>query len=215
MEFLPEKIAQYIEKHTEIEPSVLEQLSRETWQKVLIPRMLSGHLQGRVLSLFSKMISPKNILEIGTYTGYSAICLAEGLTNKGELHTIDINEELKTIQDKYFEKSRMRNQIFQHVGDAIEIIPSFNKSWDLVFIDADKHNYINYYNLVISKVRSGGIIIFDNVLWSGKVAEKINQQDIDTQTLDELNKLLTADERVENVLFPVRDGLMVVRKKSN
>lgn len=213
MEFLPEKIANYVENHTEKEPENLSQLNRETWQKVLIPRMLSGHLQGRILSLFSKMIAPKNILEIGTYTGYSALCMAEGLIENGQLHTIDINEELKAIQDKYFELSGYRSQIVQHIGNALEIIPTLDKTWDLVFVDADKHNYINYYELVLPKVKPNGIIIFDNVLWSGKVIEKPVENDLDTITLNRLNKLLTEDTRVENVLFPVRDGLMVVRKK--
>lgn len=213
MEFLPEEIDNYVVKHSESEPELLQKLSRETWQKVLIPRMLSGHLQGRILSMFSKITSPKNILEIGTYTGYSALCLAEGLDTNGELHTIDINKELKAIQDKYFELSDFRSQIVQHIGDALEIIPTLNKTWDLIFIDADKHNYINYYEMVLPNVKSGGLLIFDNVLWSGKVINPIKEQDVDTKTLDKLNKLLTEDNRVENVLFPVRDGLMMVRKK--
>ncbi len=213
MNFLPENLENYVANNTQKEPSVLEQLQRETWQKVLIPRMLSGHLQGRILSLISKMISPVNILEIGTYTGYSAICMAEGLADNGTLHTIDINEELKPIQDKYFELAGFRKKIIQHVGNALKIVPTLNHSWDLVFIDADKHNYINYYDLVFPQVKKGGILIFDNVLWSGKVIEDIDPNDKDSLTLNRLNNLLTADERIENVLFPVRDGLMVVRKK--
>ena len=213
MEFLPEEIEKYVEQHTEKEPELLKKLNRETWQKVLIPRMLSGHLQGRILSMFSKIIAPESVLEIGTYTGYSALCLAEGLQSGGELHTIDINEELKDIQDKYFNASGYRQQIIQHIGDALEIVPGLDKTWDLVFVDADKHNYINYYEMVLPKMRQGGIIIFDNVLWSGKVVGEIDENDHDTNTLHRLNQLLVEDDRVENILFPVRDGLMVARKK--
>ena len=212
MEFLPEKIEKYVVEHCAQEPEVLSKLNRETWQKILIPRMLSGHVQGRILSMFSHMVKPKNVLEIGTYTGYSAICFCEGMQEDGELHTIDINEELVSIQDKYFELSGYSDLIKRHVGNALEIVPSIDLEWDLVFIDADKHNYINYYEMVLPKVRKGGIILFDNVLWSGKVVEDINPEDADTKTLNELNKLITQDNRVENVLFPVRDGIMVARK---
>ncbi len=213
MDFLPKDINDYCEKYTQKEDEVLYQLHRETHQKILRPRMLSGHLQGQLLTFFSNMIAPENILEIGTYTGYSAICLARGLKSGGELHTIDINEELEDFALSFFEKADLANQIKMHVGDAMEIIPSLNKSWDLVFIDADKENYINYYNLVIEELDSGAFIIFDNVLWSGKVTQDINPKDKETITLVELAKLLEEDQRVENVLLPVRDGLFMVRKK--
>lgn len=212
MEFLPEKIDQYAVDHTSAASEVLEELHRETWQKVLQPRMLSGHLQGRVLSLFSKMLNPKRILEIGAYTGYSAICMAEGLAEDGMLHTIDINEELASMQDKYFEKARLADKITRHIGNAIHLIPEMNETWDMVFIDADKENYINYYELALPQTRPGGLLIFDNVLWSGKVVEAVNPKDEETVTLVKLNELVQSDSRVENVLLPVRDGLLIARK---
>lgn len=213
MDFLPKDINDYCEKYTQKEDDVLYQLHRETHQKILRPRMLSGHLQGQLLTFFAKMISPQYILEIGTYTGYSAICLGRGLKKDGELHTIDINEELEDFATSFFEKADLSNQIKMHVGDAMEIIPALNKPWDLVFIDADKENYINYYNLVLDELKSGAFIVFDNVLWSGKVTQEISAKDKETQTLVELAELLEQDERVENVLLPVRDGLFMVRKK--
>ncbi|MFY9242304.1 MAG: O-methyltransferase [Polaribacter sp.] len=213
MHFLPEKIDSYVVNHSQQEPTILQELSRETWQKELNPRMLSGAFQGRVLSIISKLIQPKTILEIGTYTGYSAICLAEGLSTKGKIITIDKNEELETLQNKYFEKSGYRNQIQQIVGDATEIIPTINQKFDLVFIDADKSNYINYFHLIIDKMNSGGIILSDNVLWSGKVIEELDLKDVDTKVLLEYNKLLNSDDRVETVLLPIRDGLTLSRVK--
>lgn len=213
MNFLPEDIDNYVVKHSQQEPKILQDLSKETWQKVLNPRMLSGAFQGRVLSMISKLIQPKTILEIGTYTGYSAICLAEGLHTDGKIITIDKNEELETLQNKYFEKSGYRNQIKQLVGDATQIIPRLKEKIDLVFIDADKSNYVNYFNLIIDKMNSGGIILSDNVLWSGKVVEELNPKDIDTKVLLEYNKLLNSDDRVETVLLPIRDGLTVSRVK--
>lgn len=212
MEFLPEAISDYSEAHTEKEPAVLAELRRETWQKVLVPRMLSGHLQGRVLSFLSHMVQPSFILEIGTYTGYSAICLAEGMKTDGQLHTIDCNELLETIQSKYIEKARFSENIIRHIGDAQEILEGLNHTWDLVFIDADKDNYINYYEKVIEDVRPGGLIIFDNVLWSGKVTEPISENDQETKVLVELNRTVHQDNRVVNLLLPVRDGLMILRK---
>jgi len=200
-------------QHTEKEPELLQKLNHETWEKVLIPRMLSGHLQGRVLSLLSHMINPKTILEIGTYTGYSAICLAEGLQEGGELHTIDINEELESMVSKYLEKANLQNTIFNHLGNAMDIIPTLNKTYDLVFIDADKINYSNYYDLVFDSVNQGGYIIADNVLWSGKVVHNKTEKDADTLALIAYCKKVNADNRVQNVLFPIRDGLMIVRKK--
>lgn len=211
MNFLPDKIDDYVVSHSQQEPKLLKELSRETWQKVLNPRMLSGAFQGRLLSMISKLVNPKNILEIGTYTGYSALCLAEGLQEKGNLITIDKNEELETLQNKYFEKSGYRNQIQQLVGNATKIIPMIDKKFDLVFIDADKSNYINYFNLIIQKMNVGGIILSDNVLWSGKVVEPLNPKDNDTKILLEYNKLLSTDNRIETVLLPIRDGLTVSR----
>jgi predicted O-methyltransferase YrrM len=213
MHFLPEKIDNYVVEHSQIEPKILQDLTRETWQKVLNPRMLSGAFQGRVLSMISKLIRPKNILEIGTYTGYSALCLAEGIQEGGKIITIDKNEELETLQNTYFQKSGFRNNITQLVGNAIEIIPTLNTKFDLVFIDADKSNYINYFHLVIDKMNSGGVILSDNVLWSGKVVETLDAKDKDTKVLLEYNKLLNTDDRIETVLLPIRDGLTISRVK--
>ena len=214
MHFLPENIDNYVVDHSQKEPAILKELSRETWQKVLNPRMLSGAFQGRVLSMIAKLIQPKNILEIGTYTGYSALCLAEGLSSEGKIFTVDKNEELETLQNKYFEKSGYRNQIEQFVGNALEIIPTIEAKFDLVFIDADKSNYINYFHLMIDKMNPGGIILSDNVLWSGKVVEKLDPKDKDTKVLLEYNKLLNTDDSIETVLLPIRDGLTISRVKN-
>ena len=211
MDFLPEKIDNYVVNHTEDEPQLLQELSHETWQKVMVPRMLSGHFQGRVLSMISKLIHPKNILEIGTYTGYSALCLAEGIQQGGTLHTIDKNEELTDFQKKYFDKSPYKNQIKQHVGQALDVISTIDEKFDLVFIDADKSNYSNYFHAIINKMNKGGVILSDNVLWSGKVIEKIQPKDLDTPALIAYNKLLKDDARVETVLLPIRDGLTISR----
>jgi len=212
MHFIPKELDDYVVKHSENEPELLKQLSRETHQKILQPRMLTGHFQGRLLSLISKLVQPNSILEIGTYTGYSAICLAEGLKTSGELHTIDINEELHDFQRKYFDKSGYGSQIIQHTGNALDIIPKLNKTFDLVFIDADKENYSNYFNCIIDKLNSGGIILSDNVLWSGKVIEDVKPDDTDTKALIEYNTLLKEDLRIETVLLPIRDGLTISRK---
>jgi len=211
MEFLDPLLEKYVCEHTANESDLLKKINRETHLEVLQPRMLSGHLQGRVLSMFSKMIQPERILEIGTYTGYSALCLAEGLTPNGKLVTIDINEELAPRVRSYFFASEFSEQIDYKIGAAMELIPTLNEKWDIVFIDADKHNYINYYHLVFPMVNIGGYIIADNVLWSGKVIDS-SQNDKDTQLLREYNLLNHEDERVEEVLFPIRDGLMVSRK---
>jgi len=212
MDFLPKNIEQYAVNHSQPEPELLQKLSRETWQKVLAPRMLSGHLQGRVLSMISKLQNPKTILEIGTYTGYSALCLAEGMQKNGKLHTIDINEELHDFQRRYFDDSDYSEQIIQHTGDALEIIPEISATFDLVFIDADKKNYPKYIELILPKLRSGSIILSDNVLWSGKVVEKIKEDDLDTQALLRYNKLLNEHLQLETVLLPIRDGITISRK---
>jgi len=213
MEFLPIAIQQYAEQYSEEEPSILKQLARETHLKVLQPRMLSGHFQGRFLSFISKIIQPKNILEIGTYTGYSAICLAEGLALDGILHTIDVNEERKELVNKYIDLSGNNNKIIPHIGQALDIIPSLDITFDIAFIDADKLNYIKYYEMILSKIKKGGIIIIDNVLWSGKVTEIAKKNDEETLVLQQLNKQLKNDNRIEVILLPIRDGLSLVRKK--
>ncbi len=213
MNILPEKIDQYASDHSQNEPELLQELYKETWQKALIPRMISGHFQGRILSMISNLIKPKTILEIGTYTGYSALCLAEGMQNNGILHTIDHNEELVEFQKKYFDRSSYKNNIKQHLGNAMDIIQSLNEKFDLVFIDADKVNYSNYFYAVIDKMNKGGVILSDNVLWSGKVTEIPNPQDADTMALIEYNKLLKEDPRIVSVLLPIRDGLTISRVK--
>lgn len=213
MHFISEAISSYVDNHSEDEPELLQQLSRETHLQVLRPRMLSGHFQGRFLSLLSKMIHPKTILEIGTYTGYSALCMAEGLAEDGTLHTIDVNEELYDFQRRFFDKSQYGTQIVQHLGSAIDIIPTLDMSFDLVFIDADKENYPAYFDLIIDKVAPKGIILSDNVLWSGKVVEPIDPKDKSTPVLLEFNKKLKEDPRVETVLLPIRDGLTLSRKR--
>ncbi|MCB6098104.1 O-methyltransferase [Flavobacterium psychrophilum] len=211
MHFLSPDLEDYIEQHSENEPELLAQLNKETYQKILLPRMLSGHFQGRVLSMLSKLIRPVNILEIGTYTGYSGLCLCEGMQENGQLHTIDIKEELIDFQRKYFDKSPWGNQIVQHLGKAVDIIPILDLKFDLVFIDADKENYINYFNLILPKMSKGGIILSDNVLWSGKVVLPLEKNDLSTKILLEYNLLLKNDPRVETVLLPIRDGLTVSR----
>lgn len=211
MHFISEQLEDYVAQHSANEPEILQQLNKETHQKILQPRMLSGHFQGRVLSMLSKIINPKHILELGTYTGYATLCLAEGMQENGTVDTIDINEELEEIQEKYFNLSDYKGQIIQHIGYATEIIPTLNKKFDLVFIDADKENYINYWNLIVPMMNKGGIILSDNVLWSGKVLEEVKKNDKSTPILLEYNKLVNEDPRVETVLLPIRDGLTVSR----
>lgn len=211
MHFISEELENYVAQHSENEPELLARLNKETHQKILQPRMLSGHFQGRVLSMLSKLIRPKNILEIGTYTGYAALCLVEGLQENGTLDTIDNNEELVDFQKKYFDQSNLSTQITQHLGNALDIIPTLNKTFDLVFIDADKENYINYFHMIVPMMNKGGIILSDNVLWSGKVLEEIKANDKSTKVLLEYNILLKEDPRVETVLLPIRDGLTVSR----
>jgi caffeoyl-CoA O-methyltransferase len=212
MEFLPDDIADYIEAHTAGESDLLKKINRETHAKILKPRMLSGQLQGRYLSMISHLLKPKNILEIGTYTGYSAICLAEGLAEDGKLITIDINEELETRVRDYFEQAGLSKKVEYRIGNALTIIPTLEQQFDLVFIDADKENYSRYYDLIFDKVKVGGIILADNVLWSGKIT--MSKPDKDTGALLEFNAKVNDDTRVENVLLPVRDGIMMARKVS-
>lgn len=213
MEFISKKLDDYVCAHTENEPELLYDLNRQTHVGVLQPRMLSGHFQGRVLSMISNMIQPKRILEIGTYTGYSALCLAEGMQKDGELITIDRNEELEDFVNSYVERSNYDGQIKCIIGDAMKVIPGIEGEFDLVFIDADKTNYLNYYHLIIDRVPSGGYILIDNVLWSGKVLEPTAEGDLDTEVLKDLNSAIHEDERVQEVLLPIRDGLFLLRKK--
>ena len=210
--FIDDNILNYSISKSEKESKLLNDLYRETYLKVLNPRMISGHYQGRILSLISKIISPKKILEIGTYTGYSAICLCEGMDKDGILHTIDNNKELVEIQNKYFKKANLKDEIVQHSGDAKNIIPSIDEEFDIVFIDADKESYPKYYDLIINKVKSGGIIIADNILWSGKILEKVEKDDQATKSIIEFNNKIIEDDRVKNIILPIRDGLNIVRK---
>lgn len=212
MHFLSDQLEAYIANHSQKEPALLTKLTRETHLKVVQPRMITGHYQGRVLSMLSKLVSPKAILEIGTYTGYSAICLAEGLQKQGQLHTIDINEELTEIQQKYFDKSGFADQIKVHVGDALHIIPKIDATFDLVFIDAEKTSYDGYFEAALTKTKRGSLILSDNVLWSGKVVQKkVAASDKATQALLAFNKKLNNDPRIESVLLPIRDGLTLSR----
>ncbi len=214
MNWLDEKIENYCEAHTSNESEVLKKLNRDTHANVLQPRMLSGHFQGRLLSIISKMIKPKFILEIGTYTGYSALCLAEGLAENGKLITIDINPEQEDRIVKYISEAGMENRIQFIVGDAYNIIKTLPQRFDLIFIDADKQSYPKYYEQALEKLNTGGFILLDNVLWDGKVVDETSlKKDKDTQILDSLNKFIQQDPRVENILLPIRDGLMLVRKK--
>lgn len=213
MHFLSPLLESYITDNSQEEPPILKELTRETHLKVIQPRMLTGHLQGRVLSLLSKIISPKTILEIGTYTGYSAICLAEGLQENGTLHTIDVNQELYDLQRKYFDKSGFGNNIVQHTGNALDLIPKMDVVFDLIFIDAEKKEYLNYLEVVLPKTRSGTIILSDNVLWSGKVVEPVSDKDKATQVLLDYNKRVKEHPKLETVLLPIRDGLTLSRVK--
>ena len=211
MDFISEKLTEYISENSNTEPEILAKLNEETYQKVLQPRMLSGHIQGRFLSMISKMKSPSCILEIGTYTGYGTLCLAEGLSNGGKIFTIDRNEELLKIQNKYFEMSGKRDKIIQLTGNAKDILENLDESYDMVFIDADKENYIEYFNLVSERLNNNGIIISDNVLWSGKVLNSPSKNDEETNILIEFNKTLNEDERFETIILPLRDGLSISR----
>lgn len=212
MEFISEELDNYCCTHTTAEDTLLAGLNRATHVKVLQPRMLSGHFQGRLLSLISKLMQPKRILEIGTYTGYSALCMAEGLPEDGKIITIDVNAQLEAFVRPYFEQSTFADKIDYRIADAMQLIPELEETFDLVFIDADKRNYPNYYDMVIGKVRKGGIILSDNVLWSGKVVQTEGKIDKDTEILKAYNAMIHNDERVENILLPIRDGIMVARK---
>lgn len=211
LDFIPKNIQRYAESHTELPSDLLQQIDRDTYLNVLRPRMLSGHMQGRILSMLSYMIRPDCILEVGTYTGYSALCLAEGMSKEGKLITIDSNEELETLVQGYFDQSPFRTQIEYKIGNALNVIPTLDHSFDMVFIDADKSNYQNYYDMLIPKMRKGGFIVADNILWSGKVVEEVKKGDKDTLAIQAFNKFVHEDQRVENVLMAVRDGLMILR----
>lgn len=213
MEFIAAELDDYVCRHSSDEPALLKELNRETHLKVLQPRMLSGHFQGRLLSMISKLIRPGKILEIGTYTGYSAFCLAEGLTANGRLITIDVNEELEPMVRRYIDQSPYKQQIDYRIGDAMEIIPELGDGFDLVFIDADKQNYLNYYKLVFDKVKAGGLILTDNVLWSGKVVQEVKPNDTETKMIIAFNEFVKNDPRAETLLLPIRDGIMLTRKK--
>lgn len=212
MEFLDPQLDAYVCAHSTDEPPLLQELNRKTHLEVLQPRMLSGHFQGRVLSMLSHMIKPRRVLEIGTYTGYSALCFAEGLSDDGKVFTIDVNEELEELVRQYISKSGIEEKLEYLVGDAAHFIPALNEEWDIVFIDADKKSYIKYYELVFDKVKKGGYIIADNVLWSGKVLEEYDTLDRETKIIMDYNTMVHNDPRVEHVLLPIRDGLMIARK---
>ncbi len=209
---LDPQIEKYILQYSGQESELLAEINRETQAKILLPKMLSGHLQGRVLSMISHLIKPRIILEIGTYTGYSALCLAEGLAPEGELHTLELNDELESFILKYFDRSRFKNQLQLHIGDALDIIPKMPDNIDLVFIDADKKNYLDYYLLVFDKLKPGAVILVDNVLWGGKVAKPVENNDEYTKGIIAFNKFVQKDVRVENVILPIRDGIMMLRK---
>jgi len=213
MDFLPNEIAEFTERYSQKESKLLQELNRDTFANVLTPRMLAGHLQGRTISMLSKMIKPRIVLEIGTYTGYSAICWSEGLAPGGVVHTIDINEELSSMVQKYILKAGLEHSIKPYIGTAIEIIPQIKESIDVVYIDADKVNYSNYFDLTFDSLNKGGYIIADNVLWSGKVVEAEESMDEDTKAIVKYCKKIHNDDRMENVIFPIRDGLMIARKK--
>ena len=213
MNFISEKLNDYIIKNSNKESDLLKELSRETKLKILNPRMLCGSYQGRILSMISKLTKPKYILEIGTYTGYSSLCLAEGMKNDGELHTIDKNEELYEFQRRYFNKSDYKDKIFQHLGNALELIESINKKFDLIFLDADKENYTKYLELLVNKLNTNGILVTDNVLWSGKVTMPISDEDLSTQEINKFNKLLNQRTDMETIILPIRDGISISRKK--
>ena len=213
MDFISDDIMTYAINHTQDESNLLKALNKETHQKILQSRMISGHFQGRVLSFISQLIRPETILEIGTYTGYATLCLAEGLTKNGKIHTIEINEELIDFQKKYFDQSKFKNQIFTHIGDAIDIIPKLKLKYDLIFLDADKANYPNYIEMVVPKLKKGGVLVADNVLWSGKVLDyQQKRDDIETKGIKLFSELVKKNSSLQTLLLPIRDGLMMCRK---
>ena len=213
MDFISDDIMTYAINHTQDESNLLKALNKETHQKILQSRMISGHYQGRVLSFISQLIRPETILEIGTYTGYATLCLAEGLTKNGKIHTIEINEELIDFQKKYFDQSKFKNQIFTHIGDAIDIIPKLKLKYDLIFLDADKANYPNYIEMVVPKLKKGGVLVADNVLWSGKVLDyQQKRDDIETKGIKLFSELVKKNSSLQTLLLPIRDGLMMCRK---
>ncbi|MBC3783996.1 O-methyltransferase [Spirosoma utsteinense] len=212
MDFLPADLTAYAEAHTSPETELLSRLSRNTRAHVMAPRMLSGHLQGRFLSMIAHLIRPRRILEIGTYTGYSALCLAEGLTSDGRLITIDHNEELESFARSYWQQSPLNDRIELRIGYAADVIPTLDETFDLIFIDADKRNNALYFDLVIDSLRPGGLLLVDNVLWSGKVIDTVKSTDQDTAAVLAFNKKIQDDPRVDNVLLPIRDGIMMIRK---
>ena len=213
MDFISDDIMTYAINHTQDESNLLKALNKETHQKILQSRMISGHYQGRVLSFISQLIRPETILEIGTYTGYATLCLAEGLTKNGKIHTIEINEELIDFQKKYFDQSKFKNQIFTHLGDAIDIIPKLKLKYDLIFLDADKANYPNYMEMVVPKLKRGGVLVADNVLWNGKVLDyQQKRDDIETKGIKLFSELVKKNSSLQTLLLPIRDGLMMCRK---
>lgn len=212
MEFLKKEIYNYIDHHTTDESPILSKLRRETELKYLNPIMLSGKVQGNFLAIISKLIKPLNVLEIGTYTGYSTLCLAEGLPAEGVIHTIDKNEELLDIQNVYFEKSGFKNQIKQYTGDALAVIPGLNINFDMIFLDADKENYIKYLELISPKLNPGGVLLTDNVLWHGKILESTENQDRTTKSIDNFNKKVHEDKSLKTVILPIRDGISLTLK---
>ena len=213
MDFISDDIMTYAINHTQDESNLLKALNKETHQKILQSRMISGHFQGRVLSFISQLIRPENILEIGTYTGYATLCLAEGLTKNGKIHTIEINEELIDFQKKYFDQSKFKNQIFTHIGDAIDIIPKLKLKYDLIFLDADKANYPNYMEMVVPKLKRGGVLVADNVLWNGKVLDyQQKRDDMETKGIKLFSELVKKNSSLQTLLLPIRDGLMMCRK---
>jgi predicted O-methyltransferase YrrM len=214
MDFLPEKISSYVDAHSDAEPDLLYRLHRETWQKVVMPRMLSGHFQGRFLAFLSRLLQPERILEIGSYTGYSAICLCEGLRPNGRMDAVEINPELNSIQDKYWIEAGIRDKITRYNGAAADILPTLDGGYDLIFLDADKENYPIYYEACLNLLRTGGVLLIDNVLWTGKVVEPVTKHDPETKALQALNDTIAQDARVSKLMLPIRDGVFAIMKNA-
>lgn len=210
---MTDSIEEYILQHIDEEGDLLKNLNRDAHVNLLRPRMLSGHLQGRLLKMFCRLVQPKRILEIGTYTGYATLCLAEGAPDDAEIHTLEVNDELEDFIMKHLHKSKLEDKIHLHIGDALEIIPTLNETFDLVFIDANKRHYCQYYDLIFDKVRPGGLILADNTLWDGKVLETPHHTDKQTIGIQEFNNMIAKDNRIEKVILPMRDGLTLIWKK--